>query len=54
MFRVGRDLCGEALKKRLFTERVASPWNRLPKEVVRAPGLSELMEHLDDALSQMV
>ena len=40
--------------KRLFTERVVSHWNRLPREVVMAPSLSEFKERLDDTLSHMV
>ena len=39
---------------RLFTERVVSHWNRLPREVVMAPSLSEFKERRDDALSHMV
>ncbi|KAK4817027.1 hypothetical protein QYF61_026033 [Mycteria americana] len=39
--------------KRFFTERVVSHWNRLPREVVTAPSLSDFREHLDDALSHM-
>ena len=42
------------MKKRFFTERVASHWNRLPREVVTAPSLSEFKKHLDDAFSHMV
>ena len=42
------------IRKRFFTERVVGHWNRLPREVVTAPSLSELKEHLDDALSRMV
>ena len=42
------------IRKRFFTERVVSHWNRLPWEVVTAPSLSEFKEHLDDALSHMV
>ncbi|KAK4828996.1 hypothetical protein QYF61_001752 [Mycteria americana] len=40
-------------RKRFFTERVVSHWNRLPKEPVTAPSLSEFKECLDDALSHM-
>jgi len=36
------------IRKRLFTERVAGCWNRLPRAVVTAPSLSEFKEHLDD------
>ena len=42
------------IRKRFFTERVVSHWNRLPREVFMAPGLSEFKESLDDALSHMV
>ncbi|KFQ90051.1 hypothetical protein N337_13320, partial [Phoenicopterus ruber ruber] len=42
------------IRKRLFTERVVGHWNRLPREVVTAPNLSEFKEHLDGALSHMV
>ena len=41
-------------RKRFFTEGVSGHWNRLPREVVTAPRLSEFKEHLDDALSHMV
>ncbi|GAB0179749.1 hypothetical protein GRJ2_000440200 [Grus japonensis] len=42
------------IRKRLFTERVVSHWNRVPREVVMAPSLSEFKECLDDALSHRV
>ena len=42
------------IRKRFFTERVGGHWNRLPREVVMAPSLSEFKEHLADTLSQMV
>ena len=42
------------IRKRFFTERVVGPWNRLPREVVTAPSLSEFKECLDDALSHMI
>jgi len=42
------------LWKRFFTERVVSNWNRVPREVVTAPSLSEFKEQLDNALSHMV
>jgi len=40
--------------KVFFTESVAGHWNRLPRKAVMAPGLSELKEHLDNALSYAV
>uniref|UniRef100_A0A8B9BF94 Cytochrome P450 family 39 subfamily A member 1 n=1 Tax=Anser brachyrhynchus TaxID=132585 RepID=A0A8B9BF94_9AVES len=42
------------IRKRFFTERVVAHWNRLPSEVVTAPGLSEFKKRLDCALSHMV
>ena len=42
------------IRKRFFMEKVVSHWNRLPRAVVMAPSLSELKEHLDNALSHMV
>ena len=42
------------IRKRFLTERVVAHWNGLPRAVVTAPSLSELKEHLDDALSHMV
>ncbi|KFP50335.1 hypothetical protein N323_06751, partial [Cathartes aura] len=38
------------IMKKFFTESVVSHWNRLPREVVLAPSLSEFQEHPDDAL----
>uniref|UniRef100_A0A8B9BYJ6 Reverse transcriptase domain-containing protein n=1 Tax=Anser brachyrhynchus TaxID=132585 RepID=A0A8B9BYJ6_9AVES len=42
------------IRKRFFTERVVAHWNRLPREVVTAPSLSEFKKRLDCALSHMV
>ncbi|GAB0210079.1 hypothetical protein GRJ2_003473700 [Grus japonensis] len=42
------------IRKRFFTERVVSHWNRVPREVVMAPSLSDFKEHLDDTLSHMI
>ncbi|KFW71331.1 hypothetical protein AS28_08016, partial [Pygoscelis adeliae] len=42
------------IRKRFFTGRVVSHWNRLPREVVMAPSLSAFKERLDNALSYMV
>uniref|UniRef100_A0A8C3CYW6 Reverse transcriptase domain-containing protein n=1 Tax=Cairina moschata TaxID=8855 RepID=A0A8C3CYW6_CAIMO len=42
------------IRKRFFTERVAARWNRLPRDVVTAPSLSEFKKRLDCALSHMV
>ncbi|KAK4824390.1 LOW QUALITY PROTEIN: hypothetical protein QYF61_014050 [Mycteria americana] len=42
------------IRKRFFTEWVVGHWNRLHREMMTAPGLSEFKECLDDALSHMV
>jgi len=42
------------VRKSLFTKRVISRSNRLLREVVTAPSLSELKECLDDAPSHTV
>ncbi|KAK4816018.1 hypothetical protein QYF61_011008 [Mycteria americana] len=44
---------GLDIRKKFFTERVVSHCNRLPREVVAAPSLSEFKKHLDDTLSCM-
>ena len=45
---------GLEIIKMFVTERVVGHWNRLPREVVMAPSLSEFKEHLDDAFSHTV
>ena len=42
------------IRKRFFTEGVVAHWNRLPREGVTAPSLSEFKKSLDCALSHMV
>ncbi|GAB0209614.1 hypothetical protein GRJ2_003427100 [Grus japonensis] len=42
------------IRKKFFTDRVVSHWNRVPREVVMAPTLSEFKECLDNGLSHMV
>ena len=46
--------CRLDIKKRFFTKRVLCHWNRVPREVVTAPSLSELKEHLDSGLIHTV
>ena len=41
------------IRKHFFAERVAKHCNKLPKEVVDAPSLSVLKEHLHNALNNM-
>jgi len=45
---------GLDIRKPFFAERVLGLRNRLPREVVTAPSLSQFKECLDDALSHMV
>ncbi|KFV90888.1 hypothetical protein N327_12446, partial [Fulmarus glacialis] len=42
------------IRKRFFTARVVKHWNRLPREVVDAPSLSEFKKQLDNALNNML
>ncbi|KAJ7424031.1 hypothetical protein BTVI_07930 [Pitangus sulphuratus] len=54
----GMRLCQGSFKldirKRFFTQRVVGCWNRLPREVVTAPSLTEFKKRLDNALRHMV
>ena len=49
-------ICLSELEKRrkLFTQRVVTHWNRLPKEVVDAPSLQAFKARLDVALGSLV
>ena len=42
------------MRRKLFTRRVVTRWNRLPKEVVDAPSLEAFKARLDGALSNLV
>ena len=42
------------IRKKFFTQRVVTHWNRLPKEVVDAPSLEAFKTRLDVALSSLV
>ena len=42
------------IRRKFFTQRVVTHWNRLPKEVVDAPSLEALMARLDVALGSLV
>ena len=41
-------------KRKFFTQRVVTHWNRLPKEVVDAPSLEAFKARLDVALGSLV
>jgi len=42
------------IKKKFFTQRVVTHWNRLPKEAVDAPSLKAFKARLDVALGSLV
>ena len=42
------------IRRKIFTQRVVTHWNRLPKEVVDAPSLEAFKARLDAALCNLV
>lgn len=42
------------IMKKLFTVNVMRSWNKLPREVVKAPTLSEFKARLDKTLGELV
>ena len=42
------------MRRKFFTQRVVTLWNRLPKEVVDAPSLEAFKARLDVALGSLV
>ena len=42
------------IRRKFFTQRVVTHWDRLPKEVVDAPSLEACKARLDVALSSLV
>ena len=42
------------MKRKFFTQRMVTHWNRLPKEVVDAPSLEAFKARLDVALGSLV
>ena len=42
------------IRKKFFTQRVVTHWNRLPKEAVDAPSLEAFKATLDVALGSLV
>ena len=41
------------IRRKFFTQRVVTHWNRLPKEVVDAPSLQAFKDRLDGALGSL-
>ena len=42
------------IRKKFFTQRVMTHWNRLPKEAVNAPSLEAFKARLDVALGSLI
>ena len=42
------------IRKKFFTQRVVTHWNRLPKDVVGAPSLEAFKARLDVSLGSLV
>ncbi|KFP15906.1 hypothetical protein Z169_05920, partial [Egretta garzetta] len=42
------------IRKKFFTVRVVTHWNRLPREAVEAPSLETFKARLDRALSNLI
>ena len=42
------------IRKKFFTQRVMTHWNKLPKEAVNAPSLEEFKTRLDMSLGSLV
>ena len=42
------------IRRKFFTQRVVTHWNRLPKEVVDAPSMEAFKARLDVALGSLV
>ena len=53
-FKLGQGRFKLDIRKKFFTQRVVTRWNRLPKEVVDAPSLEAFKARLDVALGSLV
>ncbi len=49
-FQMRRGRFGLDMRRKFFTQRVVTHWNRLPREAVDAPSLEALKARLDVAL----
>ena len=50
----GVGASGWGFRRKFFTQRVVTPWNRLPKEAVDVPSLEAFKARLDVALGSLV
>ena len=53
-FKLGRRRFRLDIRRKFFTQRVVTHWNRLPKEAVDAPPLEAFKARLDVALDSLV
>jgi len=53
-FKLGLGRFRLDIRKKFFTQRVVTHWNRLPKEVVDAPSLEAFKARLDEALGSLI
>ena len=53
-FKMRRGRFGLDMRRKFFTQKVVTHWNRLFKEVVDAPSLEALKARLDVALGSLV
>ena len=53
-FKLGQGRFRLDIRRKFFTQRVVTHWNRLPKEVVDAPSLEAFKARLDVALGSLV
>ena len=53
-FKLGQGRFRLDIRKKCFTQRMVTHWNRLPKEVVDAPSLEVFKTRLDGALGSLV
>ena len=53
-FKLGQGRFSLDIRRKFFTQRVVTRWNRLPKEVVDASSLKAFSTRLDVALGSLV